>query len=163
QSLRDETQRDTYARIEAEKRLSVLKRYADLLASAADGLAAFDSDGRLMFGNPAAHNIVGYAPDELLGLPLWHLVPSSERRHVLRLRDRLRRGEFPHDIDVRIVHKRGDEIVINGSFAPLSGSEGATLLSFRDVTVERRTRDELVHTRNFLQSLIDASVDAIVA
>ena len=37
------------------------------------------------------------------------------------------------------------------------------LLSFRDVTEERKTRDELVHTRNFLQSLIDASVDAIVA
>jgi PAS domain S-box-containing protein len=53
--------------------------------------------------------------------------------------------------------------VINGSFSPLAGTDGAVLLSFRDVTEDRKTRDELVSTRNFLQSLIDASVDAIVA
>src|SRR5204863_7518204 len=33
QSLRDDTQRDLHARIEAEKRLQTLERYADLLAS----------------------------------------------------------------------------------------------------------------------------------
>jgi PAS domain S-box-containing protein len=37
------------------------------------------------------------------------------------------------------------------------------LLSFRDVTQARKMQEELVQTRNFLQSLIDASVDAIVA
>ena len=163
QSLRDETQRDTYARIEAEKRLSVLKRYADLLASAADGLAAFDGDGKLLFGNPSAHAIVGYAADELLGRTLWDLVPHAGRHLALALRRELGQGAYPHDVDIKITHKGGREMVINGSFAPLTGTEGAVLLSFRDVTDDRRTRDELVHTRNFLQSLIDASVDAIVA
>lgn len=163
QSLRDETQRDTYARLEAEQRLGALKRYADLLASAADGLSAFDSDGRLMFGNPAAHAIVGYHPDELMGRPLWDLVPLYERKRMIALRDRLSQGDYPHDVDIQIVHKSGKPMVINGSFAPLTGTEGASLLSFRDVTEDRRTRDELVRTRNFLQSLIDASVDAIVA
>jgi PAS domain S-box-containing protein len=163
QSLRDETQRDTYARIEAEKRLRVLKHYADLLASAADGLAAFDSDGRMLFANPAAHALVGYGPTEILGRLLWDIVPLDERKHALSLRRRLGHGEYPHNVDIRILHKDGRPMIINGSFAPLSGTEGAVLLSFRDVTEERRTRDELVHTRNFLQSLIDASVDAIVA
>src|SRR5204863_255201 len=96
-------------------------------------------------------------------LALWELVPANERRAMVRLRQRLERGEYPHDIDVKLVGRRGQPIVINGSFSPLVGSEGAVLLSFRDVTEDRKTRDELVHTRNFLQSLIDASVDAIVA
>jgi PAS domain S-box-containing protein len=163
QSLRDETQRDSHARAEAEKRLSVLKRYADLLSSAADGLAAFDLDGKLLFANPSGHAILGYEPEQYTGQQLLELVRPQERRRVLELRDRLLAGEYPHDQDIGIVHKSGKEIVINGSFAPLAGTEGAALLSFRDVTLDRKTRDELVHTRNFLQSLIDASVDAIVA
>jgi PAS domain S-box-containing protein len=163
QTLRDETQRDVHARIEAEKRLTVLKRYADLLSSAADGLAAFDLDGRLMFANPAAHATLGYEAELALGRPLWDLVPPPERRSILKLRQRLAAGEYPHNVDIGILHKNGKRIVINGSFSPLAGSDGAVLLSFRDVTDDRKTRDELVSTRNFLQSLIDASVDAIVA
>jgi PAS domain S-box-containing protein len=163
QSLRDETQRDTHARIEAEKRLSVLKRYADLLSSAADGLAAFDLDGRLLFANPSAHAILGYEAELSLGRPLWELVPPAERRVMLKLRQQLASGEYPHNVDIGIMNKSSNRIVINGSFSPLAGTEGAVLLSFRDVTEDRKTRDELVHTRNFLQSLIDASVDAIVA
>jgi PAS domain S-box-containing protein len=163
QTLRDETQRDTHARLEAEKRLNALKRYADLLSSAADGLAAFDLEGRLLFANPSAHGILGYEAEQYLGKQLFELVRSEERRAVLKLRQRLAAGEYPHDVDIGILHKNGKQIVINGSFSPLAGTEGAVLLSFRDVTLDRKTRDELVHTRNFLQSLIDASVDAIVA
>src|SRR5204862_3163488 len=86
-----------------------------------------------------------------------------ERRSILKLRQRLAAGQYPHNVDVGILHKNGKRIVINGSFSPLAGTDGAVLLSFRDVTEDRKTRDELVSTRNFLQSLIDASVDAIVA
>ena len=89
QSLRDETQRDTRARIEAEKRLNALKRYADLLSSAADGLAAFDAEGRLMFANPSAHTIIGYEPEQSLGMPLWDLVPATGARTIVRLRQSL--------------------------------------------------------------------------
>jgi PAS domain S-box-containing protein len=163
QSLRDVTQRDLYARMEAEKRLDALERYADLFSSAADGLAAFDVDGRVLFANPSAHRILAYGPDEGLDRPLWDLVAREGRRTALLLRHQLARGLHPHDFDLPVLRKNGQAIVINGSFSPLDGDDGATLLTFRDVTTERRTRAELMHTRNFLQSLIDASVDAIVA
>jgi PAS domain S-box-containing protein len=152
-----------YARLEAERRLGALKRYADLFSSAADGLAAFDANGRVLFANPSAHRILAYAPDERFDKPLWELCPRGSRRAMLTLRSKLARGEYPHDFDLAVLRKNGSQIIINGSFSPLHDSEGATLLSFRDVTEERKTRDELMHTRNFLQSLIDASVDAIVA
>jgi PAS domain S-box-containing protein len=163
QSLRDTTQRDTYARMEAERRLDALKRYADLFSSAPDGLAAFDGHGRVLFANPSAHRILAYAPGEQFDQPLWKLCPPESRRAMLALRTKLARGEYPHGFDLSVLRKDGVQAIINGSFSPLHGSEGATLLSFRDVTDERKTRDELMQTRNFLQSLIDASVDAIVA
>src|SRR6188474_1356765 len=82
---------------------------------------------------------------------------------MMRIRQQLSRGEYPHDLDIELRTHDGQPRIINGSFAPLAGSEGAVLLSFRDITADRRVRDELVKTRNFLGSLIDASVDAIVA
>jgi PAS domain S-box-containing protein len=163
QTLRDESQRDVYARIEAEKRLSALTRYADLLTSSADGIAAFDRGGYLIFANPSAARILGYNADVYLGRPMWELVPPAQRKAMRSLRRRLASGQFPHDVDIHMLHHSGEPLIINGSFAPLGGTEGAVLLSFRDVSQDRKTRDELVKTRNFLQSLIDASVDAIVA
>jgi PAS domain S-box-containing protein len=164
QSLQDDTRRDQNARLEAEQRLDMLKRYADLFSSAADGLAAFDREGRVLFANPSAHRILAYSDERgSLDKPLWDLVPRASRRVMLALRQKLARGEYPHDFDLPVLRKNGTPIIINGSFSPLHGTREAILLSFRDVTSERRTRDELVHTRNFLQSLIDASVDAIVA
>ena len=163
QSLRDESQRDVFARIEAEKRLSALTRYADLLTSSADGIAAFDRAGYLIFANPSAARILGYNPEAYLGRPMWDLVPHAQRKPMRHLRRRLASGLFPHDVDIHMLHQDGRSLIINGSFAPLGGTEGAVLLSFRDVTEDRKTRDELLRTRNFLQSLIDASVDAIVA
>ena len=163
QSLRDETQRDVFARVEAEKRLRTLKRYADLLASAADGLAAFDPTGQLLFANPAAHTMLGFEPDEYIGRTLWDLFPHEGKLQMMQLRRQIAAGEHPHDLDLALHTRKGVPITINGSFAPLAGTEGAVLLSFRDVTEDRRVRGELVETRNFLESLIDASVDAIVA
>lgn len=163
QTLRDETRRDTYARIEAEKRLQSLKRYADLFASSADGIAVFDSDWRLLFANPGAFRILDQEEGERLGKRIWRLVPHDERREVIGYARRIQKGDFPRNVDIRFKRRDGTSVVISGSFSPLSGTEGAVLLSFRDVTEERKTQEELVKTRNFLQSLIDASVDAIVA
>jgi PAS domain S-box-containing protein len=116
QSLRDENQRDVYARIEAEKRLSSLTRYADLLTSVADGIAAFDREGYLIFANPAAHNILGYEPDEYLGRPMWELVPAQQRKTMRTLRRQIAAGQFPHDVDIHMVRADGRTVVINGSF-----------------------------------------------
>jgi PAS domain S-box-containing protein len=54
-------------------------------------------------------------------------------------------------------------VVCSCSFAALADGEGAVLASFQDVTDHRRTEAELIKTMEFLESLIDASVDAIVA
>lgn len=163
-TLRAETQRDASARIEAEQRLQGLKRYADVFESAADGIAALDDDAGLLYANPAAHALLGYALGALpLGQPVYKLVVDEDQRRLLALRHRFARGDYPHNVDLRIKRGDGVRITINCSFSPLHGGDGAVLFSFRDVTEARKTQAELVHTRNFLQSLIDASVDAIVA
>ena len=163
QDLREETRRDTQARLEAERQMEALQRYADLFASAVDGVAAFDTYGRLLFANPAAYQLFGFTEASLpQGTALIDLVADQDRRKAQILGGKFMRGRYPRNIDLTISTGHGNAI-ISGSFSPLRGTEGAVLFSFRDVTEARAIQRELEHTKSFLQSLIDASVDAIVA
>jgi PAS domain S-box-containing protein len=164
QSLRNETERDAAARLEAEQRVEALSRYVHVFESAADGIAALNQNAGLLYANPGAYALLGYAPEDMpLGFPVYEIVAREDRRRLLSLSQRFSRGDFPRNVDLRILRKDGEKIIINCSFSPLHGQDGAVLFSFRDVTEARKTQEELVQTRNFLQSLIDASVDAIVA
>ncbi len=79
------------------------------------------------------------------------------------MRVEFRKGHVEQNVDLSIVRKNGEKRIINCSFSLLSGADRGGLVSFRDVTEARETDAELVKTKRFLESLIEASVDAIVA
>ncbi len=163
QTLRDQTQQVNFARFEAERRLRGLKRYANLFASAADGLAAVDPDGQLLFANPRAYEIACVSEDDVRGRSLLDLLEPADRRAMMQMWRGVRKGQYPQGVDVRLKHADGRVSILSCSFANLIEGEGAVLLSFRNVTSERETAAELAKTKDFLESLIDASVDAIIA
>ncbi len=163
QTLRDQTQQVNFARFEAERRLRALKRYANLFTSAADGLVAVDQNGQLLFANPRAFEISGLTEADLRGKPLLQLLAPGDRLRMLRIWRGVRQtGSYPRDVDLR-VQLGGGTRTFNCSFSALLEGDGAVLFSFRDVTKDRATAAELAKTKEFLESLIDASVDAIIA
>lgn len=163
QSLRDKTQSAADAQQRAEKRLRSLRRYADLFASSVDGIAAFNSEGITLFANPGACRILGYEEKEIVDHPVWNVVDLSEMDRTRDMRSQFRRGQVDQNVDLTIIRKDGKRRIINCSFSLLSGADRGGLVSFRDVTEARQTEAELVKTKTFLESLIEASVDAIVA
>ncbi|MEC7518716.1 MAG: PAS domain S-box protein [Myxococcota bacterium] len=163
QSLRDQTQKVNFARFEAERRLRALKRYANLFTSAADGLAAVDPDGKMLFANPRAYEIAGVGEEEIRGQFLRKLIDPADHKTLLDIWRGVRDGDFPRGVDLRMRRPDGDVRIVSCSFSALLESEGAILVSFRDVTKDRETAAELLRTKEFLESLINASVDAIIA
>ncbi len=163
QSLRDHTQQVTFARFEAERRLRSLKRYADLFANVAEGIAACDATGKLLFANPRAFEIIGRTERDLEGTKLMDLVHPQDRRQVRALWAGFKRGEYPRGIDIRLVRESNDVVVASCSFASMVDGGSILLVSFQDVSEQRRTEAELVKTMEFLESLVDASVDGIIA
>lgn len=167
QTLRDQTQQVSFARFEAERRLRNLKRYANLFTSAADGLVAVGKDGRVLFANPRAYEITGTDEAIVRDQPLIELLDPKDRFRALRLWKEVERGGYPPAIDLRMVcaphEPDGCTRVFSCSFSPLQETDGAVLFSFRDVTDERAIARELAKTTDFLESIIRASVDAIIA
>lgn len=162
QSLRDQTQQVTVARFEAERRMRALERYADFFESSADGIVVMDADGRLLFSNPRARTITGYDENDLRGRRLHELF-AEEGRLAAELRVGFSKGQFPQGLDIRVRKKEGRIIIVSVSFNQVLREEGAVLCTFRDVTQERAVEGELVKTKEFLQRVIDSSVDAIIS
>lgn len=163
QSLREQTQKVNYARFEAERRLRALKRYANLFTSAADGLAAVDPEGKVLFANPRAYEIAGVVEEEARGQFLRELVHADDHETLMGVWRRIAADDYPRGVDLRMRRPDGSTRIVSCSFSALLESEGAILVSFRDVTGDRSTAAELAQTKDFLESLIDASVDAIIA
>lgn len=139
---------------------SLHRRYVETLASMAPGVVVIGPSLEWVFANPRAYEIVGHHEDTFGERSFESVVAPADRE---RIRDTLAKGEYPRGMDVRLVRREGREIDCSASFAPLAGAEGHTVISFEDVTSARETEQELLKTMQFLESLIDASVDAIIA
>jgi PAS domain S-box-containing protein len=162
QSLRDQTQQVTVARFEAESRLRTLQRYADFFESAADGIVVIDTDGHLLFSNPRAQAITGYGEADLRGRRVGDLFANEDAALAHELRIGFAHGHYPQNVDVRIKRSSGEIGILSVNFNSVLREEGVVLCTFRDVTFERQVEHELYKTKDFLQRIIDSSVDAIV-
>lgn len=163
QSLRDQTQQVAVARFEAERRMRSLQRYADFFESSADGIVVIDPEGRLLFSNPKAREITGYTEEDMRHRRLGDIFSEGDGGLAHDLRVGFLQGEFPRDIDIKIKTKDARHVICNVSFASVLREEGAVLCSFRDVTRQREVEAELQQTKDFLQRVIDSSVDAIIS
>jgi PAS domain S-box-containing protein len=163
QTLKDQTQQVTVARFEAERRLRTLQRYADFFESAADGIVVIDAGGHLLFSNPRARTITGYTEADLAGRRVGDLFANEHATLAHELRVGFTRGRYPQNVDVQVRRKTGEIAILSMNFNSVLREEGVVLCTFRDVTAERAVEHELLKTKDFLQRIIDASVDAIVS
>jgi PAS domain S-box-containing protein len=163
QSLRDATEKSRNARAEAERRVQLFQRYADFFESAADAMVVIDRESRVLFANPRAREITSFSEIELMSMRFENFLSPLERERAPRLLRGFRDGIYPRGVDIVITDKHGRELTVNVSFSSVLHEESAVLFSFRDVTSERATAVELKQTKEFLESVIDSSVDGIVS
>ena len=148
-------------RLRARTPLDDLRRqYAKTFASMAPGIVVVGPDLRMVFANLRSYEIVGHREETISSNDIGQVVSAED---LPRVREALTQRQFPRGMDIQLVRRDGTKIVCSASFAPLIGAEDHTVISFEDVTDLRETERELIKTMEFLESLIDASVDAIIA
>jgi len=160
--LRDESMQSAFARVEAERRVRLFQRYADIFESAADGMVVIDRGGHVLFANPRARQLLGYEENDLLRRPFRELFADGAETADALL-EGFGSGQFPRGVDVRLSTSGGRIIVASLSFSSVLHEDDSILFSFRDVTEERRTAVELKQTKEFLERVIESSVDGIVS
>jgi len=163
ESLRDQTHRISRARYEAERRLRGIDSLKEHFDAGADGVVVLDDAGRILFVNRAAERITGFARDGLLGSELVDLVAAQQRAQIGDTVARVLAGANVEAFDLELTTTSGTPAWVSVSTSTVLAGTGAVILSFRDVTAERALEHELRSTKEFLERLIDSTVDAIIA
>ena len=163
ESLRDQTHRISRARYEAERRLRGIDSLKEHFEAGADGVVVLDDAGRILFVNRAAERITGFARDGLLGSELVDLVATDQRAQIGDAVARVLAGANVESFDLELSTTSGSPVWVSVSTSTVLAGTGAVILAFRDVTAERALEHELRSTKEFLERLIDSTVDAIIA
>jgi PAS domain S-box-containing protein len=150
------------ARLKLEEQTAALKRYSDYFHHLSDGVAILDSETRVLSLNPAGLRLF-----DLTALPshvhINTLAPSSDEALWEELLYSVSRGNTRSDVEIHIKTGLKRRVILSISAAPLASTEGVAILTLRDVTRQRQMADDLRQTTDFLERLIDSSVDAIIA
>jgi PAS domain S-box-containing protein len=161
--VQTERSQEVAARVAAEREVHQLRRYEEFFSHVSDGMAVLDEDGKVLSLNPAGCATLGVTMEQARGLPWTELVaPQSAMNAALVWRE-LQRGGRVLSADLEIQTRDGRRLVLSVSAGPLRSQHGRAILSFRDVTEPRAIEAELRKTKDFLERLIDATVDGIVA
>jgi PAS domain S-box-containing protein len=163
ESLRDRTHKISRARFEAERRLRGIESLREHFDASDDGVVILDEVSRILFVNRAAERITGFARDGLLGSELGDLVLPEHRPLIADVVAQVLAGGNHEPFDLNLSTTTGTPACVAVSTSTVLASTGAVTLTFRDVTEQRALEIELRSTKEFLERLIDSTVDAIVA
>ncbi len=124
-----------------------------------DALLLVDQRGQIVYVNPAAVALFGYAASELIGQTVEQLVPRQSRGIHERYREGFAAAPATREMGARLVslaacRKDGTEFPAEIRLAPIEDRDGDSrgvsyvLAAVRDVTDRRRMTDELRAARS---------------
>lgn len=143
--------------LDATERQQMQERFRLSVEASPNGVVLANAQGTILLTNQHADEMFGFAPQELLGLPVDCLVPERFRNsHAAN------RAGFHHDPGSRVMgagrelfarRKDGSEFPVEIGVSPVDGPEGTLVLSvIVDISARReaenearRHRDELAH------------------
>lgn len=134
-------------------------RYHQTIDSVMDAIVAVDESHNILLFNPAAERMFGLPKAEMLGQPLWRLVPERVREaHTLHMdRFMCTKGEsrsMASKIEITGLRADGTEFPIESTISQtlIEGKPQLTAV-LRDITQRRRAEEDLREMNRQLRSL----------
>ena len=152
--LKDETRmfgivQDVTGRKAAEE---ASHRLAAIVQSSDDAIIDIDLDGGIISWNPAASRIFGYATDEIIGRPVFQLIPEPLHPEELLILEKLGNGELIEHYETTRIKKNGDSIEVSLTISPIRDGSGQLIGAskiVRDVSERKRLERLLIQSEKF--------------
>ena len=151
--------RDIDERVTAERRLKESEaRYRLLADHSSDMVFPLDLDLVPRYVSPACREILGYEPEELIGVkPVSMVHPEDAARVALAFQSLLDGNADRHSIINRIRHRDGRWTWVEAQLKTLSdpqtGSPAGIIGTLRDVSARKGIEDQLQEANQRLQAL----------
>jgi diguanylate cyclase (GGDEF)-like protein/PAS domain S-box-containing protein len=151
--------RDIEQRVASERRLKESEaRYRLLADNGADMVFQLDLDLTQQYVSPACREMLGYEPEELVGVAADAMAhPDDAERVSLAFRSLLNGGADRLSIINRIRHRDGRWIWVEARLKtlkdPLIGAPSGIIGALRDISVRKAIEDQLAEANRRLEAL----------
>ncbi|MCR4333163.1 MAG: EAL domain-containing protein, partial [Sulfuricaulis sp.] len=160
EARRDEIQRANDALRDSEERFRIL------VEATSDWIWEMDARGVYTYASPKIRDLLGYAPEEVVGKTPFDFMPPDE---AARIREQFTeivatRRPFEH-LENTNLHKDGGRVVIETSGVPIFDREGR-LAGYRgidrDITRRKQVEAALLESEAKLRTVSESARDAIL-
>jgi PAS domain S-box-containing protein len=128
-------------------------RLAAIVSSSDDAIVSKTLDGDIVSWNAGATNILGYEATDMIGQPIFGIIPPELHEEEKEILTRLRRGERIHHYETIRIAKDGRRVEISMTLSPLFDKSGKVIGAStvaRDITASRQAGSELQRVRTEL-------------
>jgi PAS domain S-box-containing protein len=157
--LRAAVRREVAGMSHHEQRDQDASHLAAIVQSSDDAIVGSTLEGIVESWNPAAERIYGYSAEQMIGRPIWTLVPSDRHNEMPEVLRKVRRGEAVGHFETVRQTKDGRLIDVSVTVSPIVDREskliGISTIS-REVTERKRAEG------NYFRSLLESAPDAVV-
>ncbi|MCK4449768.1 MAG: response regulator, partial [Anaerolineae bacterium] len=165
QKMNEQLQQEIIDRKQAEGEIRRLKDFNEgIVQNMAEGIAVEDAEGCIIFVNPAAADLLGYSPEELVGQHWTAIVPSDQHPSVQAAHERRMHGEADR-YELQLVRQDGTlvPVLVSGSPRIEEGRFAGTLTVFTDITEHKQVEEELQRSLDRLRRTFDETVNALAS
>jgi len=143
-------------RAEASLRASE-QRFRDVVASADEYIFEMSTTGRITYISEAVEGVLGYRPDEVVGLSsLGFMGPEEQERSAAHLAERVERREKISHFQQEAVHRSGRPVWLDISAVPVLDDDGV-LVGYRGAALDITMRHLAEQERAALQAQLAQS------
>ena len=152
--------RDVTQRRESDE---IRSHMAAIIESSDDAIISKTLEGVIMSWNAGAERIFGYTANEIIGKPIYVLIPPGRFDEEPAILDKLKRGERVDHYETIRLTKDGREVDISVTVSPVRDSTGRIVAASkiaRDITDRRQfeiERDELLERAQAARASAEAA------
>lgn len=131
--------------------------YRKIVESAQEGVWTIDDQEKTNFVNKKMAEILGYAPEEMIGKGLYDFMDDAGREYAIACMERRRRGS-KENLDIRYLKKNGEEVWANISANPIIDEDGVykgALAMVTDITRRREDEEALKKSEANLRAIFE--------
>jgi PAS domain S-box-containing protein len=136
--------------------------YRLLVENAHEAMLVVQADA-IAYANPRLGQLIGYSPEELVGMPFAEFIHPEDRQRVLAQYQRRLQGETAPGLEtLRVLTRRGETRWVEYTTLNFHWADGPAILVFlNDVTARHQAELALVEERDLLYALMDNVPDYV--